>query len=51
MLFLDYLLGAITYGVEVRAALAQPDVVAPTWHKLSVKIYGVELGCVTTIPV
>jgi hypothetical protein len=24
-------LGAIGYGVEVRAALAQTDVVAPTW--------------------
>jgi hypothetical protein len=36
---LDTLLGAevtqldaIVYGAEVRAALAQTDVVAPTWH-------------------
>jgi hypothetical protein len=45
MSFLDPLLGAITngaevtqlgaigYGAEVRAALAQTDVVAPTWHR------------------
>jgi hypothetical protein len=45
MSFLDPLLGAIgygaevtqlgdiCYGTEVRAALAQPDVVAPTWHR------------------
>jgi hypothetical protein len=40
MAFLDPLLGAIAYGVEVtqlgaevRAALAHPDVVAPTWHR------------------
>jgi hypothetical protein len=45
MSFLDSLLGAISYGVEVtqlgaidlgaevRAALAQSDVVAPTWHR------------------
>jgi hypothetical protein len=45
MLFLDPLLGAIAngaevtqlgaigYGAEVRAALAQTDVVAPTWHR------------------
>jgi hypothetical protein len=26
-------LGAIGFGAEVRAALAQPDVVAPTWHR------------------
>jgi hypothetical protein len=26
-------LGAIDYGAEVRAALAQTDVVAPTWHR------------------
>jgi hypothetical protein len=26
-------LGAIGYGAEVRAALAQTDVVAPTWHR------------------
>jgi hypothetical protein len=26
-------LGAIGYGAEVRAALAHPDVVAPTWHR------------------
>jgi hypothetical protein len=44
MSFLDPLLGAISYGAEVtqlgatdlgaevRAALAQPDVLAPTWH-------------------
>jgi hypothetical protein len=36
-------LGAICYGAEVRAALAQPDAVAPTC--------GVELDCVTTKPV
>ena len=45
MSFLDPLLGAIAngtevtqlgtigYGAEVRAALAQTDVVAPTWHR------------------
>jgi hypothetical protein len=45
MSFLDPLLGAIFYGAEVtqlgaidlgaevRAALAQPDAVAPTWHR------------------
>jgi hypothetical protein len=45
MAFLDPLLGAIAYGVEVtqlgaigygaevRATLAHPDVVAPTWHR------------------
>jgi hypothetical protein len=44
MSFLDPLLGAIAYsaevthlgakgyGAEVRAALAQSDAVAPTWH-------------------
>jgi hypothetical protein len=26
-------LGAIGYGAEVHAALAQTDVVAPTWHR------------------
>jgi hypothetical protein len=26
-------LGAIGYGAEVRAALAQTDVVAPTWYR------------------
>jgi hypothetical protein len=26
-------LGAIGYGAEVRAALAQMDVVAPTWYR------------------
>jgi hypothetical protein len=26
-------LGAMYYGAEVRAALAQTDVVAPTWHR------------------
>jgi hypothetical protein len=26
-------LGAIRYGTEVRAALAQTDVVAPTWYR------------------
>jgi hypothetical protein len=26
-------LGAIAYAAEVRAALAQPDAVAPTWHR------------------
>jgi hypothetical protein len=26
-------LDAIGYGAEVRAALAQPDVVTPTWHR------------------
>jgi hypothetical protein len=26
-------LGAIGYGAEVRVALAQTDVVAPTWHR------------------
>jgi hypothetical protein len=26
-------LGAIGYGAEVRAVLAQTDVVAPTWHR------------------
>jgi hypothetical protein len=26
-------LGAIGYGAEVRAALAQMDVVAPTWRR------------------
>jgi hypothetical protein len=33
-------LGAIAYGAEVRATLAQMDVVASTWH------YGAELNCV-----
>jgi hypothetical protein len=40
MSFLDPLLGAIAngaevtqLGAEVRAALAQTDVVAPTWHR------------------
>jgi hypothetical protein len=26
-------LGAIAYGAEIRASLAHPDVVAPTWHR------------------
>jgi hypothetical protein len=26
-------LGTIGYGAEVRVALAQTDVVAPTWHR------------------
>jgi hypothetical protein len=26
-------LGAIGYGAEVRAALAQTDVMAPTWYR------------------
>jgi hypothetical protein len=33
MSFLDPLLGAIDYGAKVRAALAQTNVVAPTWHR------------------
>jgi hypothetical protein len=33
MSFLDPLLGVVAYGAEVRAALAQTDVVAPTWHQ------------------
>jgi hypothetical protein len=36
-------LGAIGYGAEVRAALAQIDVI-----ELGAKIYGAELGCLTT---
>jgi hypothetical protein len=34
-------LGAIGYGAEVRATLAQPE-------QRGAKIYGAELGCVTT---
>jgi hypothetical protein len=45
MSFLNYLLGAVAcgaevtqldaigYGAEVRAVLAQTDVVAPTWYR------------------
>jgi hypothetical protein len=33
MSFLDPLLGAIGYGAEVRAAMAQTDAVALMWHR------------------
>jgi hypothetical protein len=51
MTFLDPLLGAVAYGVEVtqlaaigygtdvRAAVAQTNVVAPTWHRAGSIVY------------
>jgi hypothetical protein len=33
MSFLDPLLGVVACGAEVRAALAQTDIVAPTWYR------------------
>jgi hypothetical protein len=33
MSFLDPLLGAVAYDAEIRAALAQTNVMAPTWHR------------------
>jgi hypothetical protein len=41
-------LDVIGYGAEVHAALTQPDVVAPTWHRARRHRSGIELGCVNT---
>jgi hypothetical protein len=38
-------LGAIGYGAEVRAALTQTDVVAPTWYRAR-RRRGTELGAI-----
>jgi hypothetical protein len=39
-------LGAVGYGAEVRAALAQTDVVAPMWHRARRQDLGAELSCI-----